>query len=365
MSAKKKPPAPKKRTTPKQKKATPSKAATSKATPPRPKPASKKRAAAPRKATAPTRQPRAARPSRALVELYEGLHTKVFETVFNRDAALIEAFLAWGKATHPRWYAEIEGRRRSPAFRAVLLETLIADELDEAALVAFFESLPAGARRAAVAAMRAAEDVDDGDGADDDRASSPGAVTIADVTWVPGDTTLSLSGRGFTQLPDDIGRCTSVTELILGSNQLTSLPAAIGNLTELNSLDLQCNPLARLPPELARCTKLRKLVLFECTQLVLPALPALETVNAQATSLALLRSLAASPSVEWLNAMSCGLTAVPDELRALTNLQTLDLSDNKLETLPRWLAELRLTAVHVAGNPLPASELAWLKGILK
>ena len=243
----------------------------------------------------------------------------------------------------------------------MILETLLVDEVDEVAPVAFFAGLPEAQRRAAVAAMKAAGE-DEGD--DDDRASFPGAVTIAGVTWLPGDTELNLVGRGLTQLPDAIGECTSLTKLILCSNQLTSLPAAIGNLKKLEWLDLQSNPLTQLPPEITRCTKLETLVLFECKRLVLPALPAIETINAQATSVALLRSLARSPSLEYVSAMSCGLTAVPDQLRALKQLGTLDLSDNRLKVLPRWLAELPLTTVHVVDNPLLAAELAWLASIL-
>ena len=321
-----------------------------------------------KKSAAPAKKAKKAAPSkkppRALAKLYEGLHTKVFETVFDGDKALIKAFLAWGKATHPRWYAEIGGDKTPAETRAVILETLLVDEVDEVAPVAFFAGLPEAKRRAAVAAMKAAgEDEEDDD--DDEQASTPGAVTIAGVTWRPGDTTLNLHVRRLTQVPDTVGQCTSLTKLMLGGNRLTSLPAAIGNLTELESLGLHSNPLTHLPPEISRCTKLKTLVLFECTELVLPALPAIETVNAQTTSVALVRSLGLSPSLTLVSAKSCGLTAVPDELRALKQLVTLDLSENRLTSLPRWLAELPLTTVNVVSNPLPAAELAWLASILR
>lgn len=88
-----------------------------------------------------------------IVELYEG-HGKVFENVFTGDTELIEAFLAWGKATHPHWYEEA-GTSHGPGTRAVLLEILIYDEENEAESVApFFQQLPDALRDRALNRLR-------------------------------------------------------------------------------------------------------------------------------------------------------------------------------------------------------------------
>lgn len=87
-----------------------------------------------------------------IAELYEG-HGKVFENVFDRDSKMIEAFLVWGKAAYPSWYAEVP-ESHSPGTRAVLLETLIYDEENEAESMApFFAQLPDALRTKALAAL--------------------------------------------------------------------------------------------------------------------------------------------------------------------------------------------------------------------
>lgn len=98
-----------------------------------------------------------------ICEIYEG-HGKVFENVFSRDTALIEAFLAWGKTAYPRWYEEVAGGAHGAATQAIRLETLIYDEENEAESVApFFAQLPVEQRDAALATLAA-----QGGGGDDD-----------------------------------------------------------------------------------------------------------------------------------------------------------------------------------------------------
>ena len=314
------------------------------------KPPAKKQAA-PKKATP--------APSKALVALYEGLQANVFETVFAGDAKLIAAFLAWAKKTHPRWNDEVDDDQR-PWTRAIRLETLITDEVEESAFVAFFDTLPAAQKQAAVQAMKKASAA----GSGDDRearvaaaASVPGAITIAGVVFKPGDKKLSFHKRPLNGLLEQIAQCTSVEVLDLVNCNLTSLPAALGKLAKLKKLNLSENKeLGQLPPELAQCTQLDYILLYDCPNAIVPPIPSLKHVLAQATSVATVKSLCASTSLETLLMMNCGATAVPEEVRALKKLDTLDLSDNKITKLPRWLTELSLTTVWGA----PESEAAWL-----
>jgi Leucine-rich repeat (LRR) protein len=44
------------------------------------------------------------------------------------------------------------------------------------------------------------------------------------------------------------------------------------------------------------------------------------------------------------------LAEVPIELKAFTNLRILDLSKNKIQSLPEWLAELPLVELHLTKN---------------
>ena len=142
------------------------------------KPAPKAKAAKPTpKATKPApKQPPAAKPAPKapavpsideIIEIYEG-HGKIFENVFTKDTELIEAFLAWGQAAHPRWWDEVVDET-VPMSRAIRLETLIYDEENEAESIApFFVQLADALRTRALATLAAiegnyADDGDDGD----------------------------------------------------------------------------------------------------------------------------------------------------------------------------------------------------------
>ena len=59
-----------------------------------------------------------------------------------------------------------------------------------------------------------------------------------------GATELDLSGKGITELPDEIGKLVNLRELSLRENKLMALPEAIGQLTQLQSIDLFENQLA-------------------------------------------------------------------------------------------------------------------------
>ena len=74
-------------------------------------------------------------------------------------------------------------------------------------------------------------------------------------------TTLDLSGRGITQLPENIGRLTKLQKLGLGDNQLRTLPHQIGQLANLEVLHLYGNNLERLPRSIGELGQLRSLVI--------------------------------------------------------------------------------------------------------
>jgi len=55
----------------------------------------------------------------------------------------------------------------------------------------------------------------------------------------------------------------------------------------------------------------------------------------------------------WLDLDGCALTEIPDQIFALTNLETLDLSDNGLKNIPDRLWKLpNLKSVNLIGNPI-------------
>ncbi|KAH7447836.1 hypothetical protein KP509_01G123500 [Ceratopteris richardii] len=191
-------------------------------------------------------------------------------------------------------------------------------------------------------------------------------------------TILDLSSTGLAALPSSLGTLRNLTFLNLRDNHsLQSLPASLGRLTNLLHLDLYNCGIKSLPPgkaltklvnltylntkgcgqiwearrsaaaglwcvsfgeystsivdpmeELAALTKLRKLWIWEGSRQSIPG----EAVG----KLMCLR---------YANLSFPRLPAVPDELQALVNLETLDLNScSRLVELPEWIGE-RMTCL--------------------
>ena len=110
-------------------------------------------------------------------------------------------------------------------------------------------------------------------------------------------------------MTDDIGKCKSLSELILTENLLQTLPTSIGNLTELCVLNAGRNRLDTLTPKIGKCKKLRMLFLRENQ-----------------------------------------LTELPPTIGDLSNIQTLDVAGNRLDWLPDTLLKLDIKAVWLSAN---------------
>ena len=85
-----------------------------------------------------------------------------------------------------------------------------------------------------------------------------------------GATTLDLSNKYLTVLPEMIGQLTELEELHLDDNQLIELPEIVGQLIKLRSLYLDENQLTELPAWLRNLKLLKQLYLHGNTGLGLP-----------------------------------------------------------------------------------------------
>ena len=74
---------------------------------------------------------------------------------------------------------------------------------------------------------------------------------------------LYLDNNNLTELPESIGSLSNLKELYLYYNNLTSLPESIGKLSKLQVLYLQYNNLTILPESIATLTKIKYLELKE------------------------------------------------------------------------------------------------------
>jgi len=146
---------------------------------------------------------------------------------------------------------------------------------------------------------------------------------------------LDLSHRGVTELPSEIKRLTTVTELDLSYNNLSQLPSEIGEMHNLRQLSVNGNQLTELPSEIADLSNLKVLYLANNRFFHFPQ-PILN-----------LKGLA------QLRLSGNMLKELPEELFDLTNLRGLSLGANSITNLSERFKNLRkLNALSIERNLL-------------
>lgn len=204
---------------------------------------------------------------------------------------------------------------------------------------------------------------------------------------------LNLSNNQLTALPEWLGQLTQLQVLVFSGNRLTALPESLGQLTQLQTLDLSRNQLTVLPESLGQLTQLRELVAYFNKLNTIPAgigrlaklkvlsvsgnhltsLPSeigdlqnltelyiaqndIERLPDAVGNLGQLRKLIVgghelSLNAHWSASGRNRLTVLPESLGQLTQLRTLDLSNNELTALPESLRKLTgLTRLYLHGN---------------
>uniref|UniRef100_G3NBF2 Leucine rich repeat containing 40 n=1 Tax=Gasterosteus aculeatus aculeatus TaxID=481459 RepID=G3NBF2_GASAC len=181
----------------------------------------------------------------------------------------------------------------------------------------------------------------------------------SDCWWEQTDLTkLILSSNQLTQLSDDIRLLAVLTTLDLHDNQLRSLPGALGELQELQQLRLSHNKLTSLPIEV--CT-LKNLCSITLQQNQLESLPdemgQLEKLTHLDLSHNHLKGLPVSlghlSCLQKLNVCHNELSCLPASLAQLTNVKLLDFSNNQLTDIPATLSEMpALEQLYLRHNKL-------------
>jgi internalin A len=200
----------------------------------------------------------------------------------------------------------------------------------------------------------------------------PEANRRIDQALAEGATTLDLSGLHLTAVPERVADLPGLTELNLGGNPLTP-PAWLADLTTLRDLDLGALRLREVPTWLRDLPGLRALHLHDNLVRTLPDwLPELPLDNLRVSG----NRLRALPRFTGLTRLSisdnhldgvpgwiaeltsltelrlggCRLAEVPAWLPGLTQLTRLDLDDNRLTNLPDALTDLPLTELRISDN---------------
>ena len=146
-------------------------------------------------------------------------------------------------------------------------------------------------------------------------ASCVNCTDLAEAHEKPSDVKyLDLSGQGLTKLPDSLYKFTNLVSLNLSDNQITDLDFGKGTWSYLETLNLNFNP----------------------------------GVNAISIS-GIAKSL---PSLKELHLRKCSMFLLSPEIGTLKNLEFLDVSNNKLRSLPNELENCKLKTVRAHNNDL-------------
>ncbi|KAI7737354.1 hypothetical protein M8C21_028817 [Ambrosia artemisiifolia] len=156
---------------------------------------------------------------------------------------------------------------------------------------------------------------------------------------------LDLSGTSLPgEIPTSIGHLKSLEYLILSDCRLNgSIPKSLGNLRQLETLDLSYNNF-RGDWEL---------------DALLSSLPNLDTLILSYSGISVTTSNAShyvNPGFQRLSLASCSLKVFPVSIRAMKNLQHLDLSNNDIHGhILDWIGEIgrnQLIVLNLANNSL-------------
>ncbi|EAT84459.2 hypothetical protein SNOG_08183 [Parastagonospora nodorum SN15] len=180
-------------------------------------------------------------------------------------------------------------------------------------------------------------------------------------------------------LPANIGNLASLEILELQNNKLTSLPNEIRQLTSLRLLNVASNQLTRVPMELfetalmelianknpfegsffrvTSATSLQELNISNCSLKTLCDgdsidLSALKTLNVSMNRLASLPSVESWTNLQALIVAENKLTAFPEGFTTLSQLRTADFTANDISQIDERIALMSLEHLTLAANPL-------------
>jgi Leucine-rich repeat (LRR) protein len=150
-----------------------------------------------------------------------------------------------------------------------------------------------------------------------------------------------------TALPENIGNLKTLKGLHIGTKNLKTLPDSICGLTSLESIRIYCDQLTALPENIGNLKNLKRLIVNANKIKTLPDsignLCLLEFLYINAT-----RSF--SETEEFYLPNRAELESLPGTMSKLVSLIELELSHNKLTSLPDFLAELpALNGINIAG----------------
>jgi Leucine-rich repeat (LRR) protein len=158
-------------------------------------------------------------------------------------------------------------------------------------------------------------------------------------------------------MPKPLFKLGNLVELSLAMNKIRTVPKDVGALTQLERLYLSHNEIAGLPVEIASLSRLRLLDVSGNQIGELPdlgGLAALEELDVSSNGISALPGIERLSQLRKLDISTTLLVPLPETIAALPSLESLKLSQLRLEELPGFLGRApRLASITM----LSANEL--------
>ncbi len=170
-----------------------------------------------------------------------------------------------------------------------------------------------------------------------------------------GGDSLHLNGYAIPTLPSSIGQFEHLKYLSLENCQLERLHPALGRLDQLQSLILSDNELTELPDYLNRMKGLMDLRWdgnpIQQFPKVLSGMPGLRKMDLNLNTLTDLEGLEKCTQVGWLQLKKANSETIPEQVIALRQLKSLEMSGAGLNRLPNALSRFSvLEELDLSGN---------------
>ncbi|MCP4440302.1 MAG: leucine-rich repeat domain-containing protein [Aureispira sp.] len=155
---------------------------------------------------------------------------------------------------------------------------------------------------------------------------------------------ITLITHQLTDLPNDFGKLTNITDLNLAEGNFELFPEPLTKLTRLEHLNLRDNPLKNMEEGIGNWTELRTLSLENCSVYNLP------------------ESIGNLTKLETLNLRYNKLIQLPESIGNLQALKEMRTHQNRFIDLPDSIIQLKkLELLRMLGSRVPKERLNYIR----